>query len=129
MQRLRPLRVLLALRDRRYMRVTCFLLDRRGYDVVQDGSGHTAESAHECRADVVLLERETSRASTARTLAALGALPTPPAVLEVFDEQTDDAFPGVTRVSKWAQLDELVQAIDEASLRRSQPLARDAAQP
>jgi hypothetical protein len=109
------------------MRVTCFLLERRGYDVVQDGSGHIAEAARRCRADVVLLERDASRAATGRTLAALAALPAPPAVLALYSN-ADDAFPGVAGISKWAPLEELVGAIDEASLRRGRPLAQGASQ-
>ena len=35
LHRLRPLRVLLAGRDRRFLRVTSFLLSQRGYDVVE----------------------------------------------------------------------------------------------
>ena len=34
-RRLQPLRILLCGRDRRFMRVTSFLLSRRGYEIAQ----------------------------------------------------------------------------------------------
>jgi hypothetical protein len=122
-QRLRPLRVLLAFRDRRYMRVTCFLLERRGYEVVQEGGARIVDAAHRCRADVVLFEPDPSRGLTARTVAALAALPTPPAAIAIVDDDPETPLAGLTSVSKWAPLDELTREIDAASLRRGQGLA------
>ena len=49
-----PRRVLLAMRDRRFMRVTEFLLERRGYAVVQEGGSNVVDAAHRARADVGL---------------------------------------------------------------------------
>ena len=125
-QRLRPLRVLLAIRDRRYMRLTCFLLARRGYEVVQDGGPNIADTAARWRADVVLFEPDSSRGATARTLAALAALPAPPAVLTVVGDSSRDGLPGVVTVRKWTPLEDLAREIDAASLRRGQPLAPNA---
>jgi hypothetical protein len=121
-QRLRPLRVLLAFRDRRYMRVTCFLLERRGYEVIQEGGARIVDAARSCRAEVVLFEPDRSRGSTARTLAALTALPTPPAAIAIVEDD-EPPLAGLTAVSKWAALDDLTREIDAAALRRGQGLA------
>ena len=123
-QRLRPLRVLVAMRDRRYMRVTSFLLERRGYDVVQNGSSKIADAAAHSRADVVVFEPEASRGLSAQVLAALAALPTPPALIAIAGDDADDRLPGVTAVPKWTPVDVLAREIDAASLRRGLPAAQ-----
>lgn len=117
-RRLHPLRVLLAARDRRFIRVTSFLLERRGYDVIQENGKAIAEAVIRSRADVVLLEADMSRASTARTLTALEALPTPPGVVAIYSGQGAEHLPGVTSLSKWAPIEELQQRIDAAALER-----------
>ena len=125
--RLRPLRVLLAMRDRRFMRVTAFLLERRGYAVVQEGGSNVVDAALRSRADVVVLEGDTSRAAAGRTSAALAALPTPPGVITVRSGSGEQLL-GVTAVEKWTPIDELVAEIDSASLRRGLPLAQQSIQ-
>src|SRR6476620_7342434 len=82
-RRLRPLRILLALRDRKFMRVTCFLLERRGYEVVQNGSARVVEAAARVQPDVVVFEADASRGSSARILAGLVALPRAPGVIAI----------------------------------------------
>jgi DNA-binding NarL/FixJ family response regulator len=116
-RRLRPLRVVLASHDRRFMRVTSYLLDRRGYDVVLAGTTNLVEAAVRARADVVVLEVGASRASSGRALAALAALPSPPAVVTVVDEGHGNDLPGVTALAKWTHIDELAREIETASLR------------
>lgn len=125
--RLRPLRVLLAMRDRRFMRVTAFLLERRGYAVVQEGGSNVVDAALRSRADVVVLEGDSSRGTSGRTFAALTALPTPPGVITVGDASGEE-LPGVTSVAKWTPIDELAGEIDSASLRRGLPLAQESIQ-
>ena len=117
-RRLHPLRVLLAARDRRFIRVTSFLLERRGYDVIQENGKAIVEAVIRSRADVVLLEADMSRASTARTLTALEALPTPPGVVAIYSGEGAEHLPGVTSLSKWAPIEELQQRIDAAALER-----------
>ena len=68
--RLQPLRVLLSGRDRRFLRVTSFLLAQRGYDVHDTSPRKTLEAVERHRADVVLLETETSRTVAGRKIAA-----------------------------------------------------------
>lgn len=125
--RLRPLRVLLAMRDRRFMRVTAFLLERRGYAVVQEGGSNVVDAALRSRADVVVLEGDTSRGMAGRTSAALAALPSPPGVINV-GNGSGERLPGVTAVEKWTPIDELAREIDSASLRRGQPLTQQSIQ-
>ena len=117
-RRLRPLRVLVAARDRKFIRVTSFLLERRGYDVIQENGKAIAEAAIRFRADVVLLEVDMSRASTARALTALEALPTPPGVVAVYSRERAERLRGVPSLSKWAPIEQLEQRIDAAALQR-----------
>jgi DNA-binding NarL/FixJ family response regulator len=117
-RRLRPLRVLLAMRDRRFMRVTAFLLERRGYAVVQEGGSAVVDAAHRARVDVVVIEGEASRGTSARLLAALTALPTAPCLISIVDGEADDRVAGVPALAKWTPVDDLVEAIDSASLRQ-----------
>jgi hypothetical protein len=124
-RRLRPLRILLALRDRKFMRVTCFLLERRGYDVVQDGSARVVEAAARVQPDVVVFEAEPSRGSSARILAGLAALPGAPGVITIVEQELHGSLLGVATVAKWTPVDELAREIDAASLRRGQTIARE----
>jgi CheY-like chemotaxis protein len=117
-RRIRPPRVLLAMRDRRFMRVTAFLLERRGYAVVQEGGSNVVDAAHRSRVDVVVIEGEASRGTSARTLAALTALPTAPGLISIVDGEPGAQLAGVPAIAKWTPVDELVREIDTVSLRR-----------
>lgn len=123
-QRLRPLRVMLSMSDRRCMRVTAFLLARRGYDVVQDGGRNPLEAATRARSDVVVLEAQGSRAEAARMLATLAASNASPGVVAVVADDLAKAFPGIPTVSKWTPIDELAREIDAVSLSRGAPAAQ-----
>jgi CheY-like chemotaxis protein len=109
--RFQPLRVLLAGRDRRYIRVTSFLLEQRGFIVRSAKPDDAADAAHRHRADVVLLEGDRLRTDAARRAAAISALnPNTHVILMV------DSIPpgptGVTMLQKWIDLDELVEEIE-----------------
>jgi CheY-like chemotaxis protein len=114
--RFQPLRVLLAGRDRRYIRATSFLLEQRGFVVRSANPDEAADAAHRHRADVVLLEGDRLRTDAARRAAAIAALnPNTHVILMV-----DSAPPGptgVTMLRKWADLDELVGEIEAAAAR------------
>jgi CheY-like chemotaxis protein len=116
-RRLRPLRVLLAMRDRRFMRVTAFLLERRGYAVVQEGGSNVVDAANRSRVDVVVIEGEASRGESARLLAALTALPTAPVLISIVDAESEQVA-GVPALAKWTPVDDLAREIDSASLRQ-----------
>ena len=122
LHRLRPLRVLLAGRDRRYLRVTSFLLSQRGYDVVETSSKKTLQVVERHKSDVILLETNDTRGVAARMVAALETLPTAPSVLVVFEDDEDDRWQGFKAVKKWTPIDELVQEIETAALNRPAPL-------
>lgn len=116
---IRPPRVLLAMRDRGFMRVTAFLLERRGYAVVQEGGSNVVDAALRSRVDVVVLEGEASRATSAKTLAALTALPTAPSLISIFDaDGGGERLAGVPAIAKWTPVDELAREIDAVSVRR-----------
>jgi CheY-like chemotaxis protein len=117
-RRIRPPRVLLAMRDRRFMRVTAFLLERRGYAVVQEGGSNVVDAALRSRVDVVVLEGESSRGTSAKTLAALTALPTAPSLISIFDDEPGEGLAGVPAIAKWTSVEELAREIDAVSLRR-----------
>jgi len=116
-RRLQPLRILLAGTDRRFIRVTSFLLSRRGYVVVSTQPAHVLDAAERHRADVVLLEGSLSRTAAARRVADLASLAAAPAVLVVTDGDTG-ALNGVSAVEKWTPLETLVAEIEAVSLQR-----------
>ena len=122
LHRIRPLRVLLAGRDRRYLRVTSFLLSQRGYDVVETSSKKTLQAVERHKSDVILLETNDTRGVAARMVAALETLPTAPSVLVVFEDEDDDRWQGFKAVKKWMPIDELVQEIETAAVNRPAPL-------
>jgi len=120
--RLHPLRVLVSGRDRRFLRVTSFLLSQRGYDVAQTSPKKTLETIQRHRSDVVLLETSNLRVIVARQVAALQALPVAPSVLVVFDGDEDDSWHGLSTVQKWMPIETLVERIEAAALARPAPL-------
>ncbi|HYS70108.1 MAG TPA: hypothetical protein VEM14_07675 [Gemmatimonadaceae bacterium] len=125
LHRLQPLRVLLSGRDRRFLRVTSFLLAQRGYDVQESSPRKTLETAERHRSDVVLLETNDSRVMAARKVAALQALPTAPSVLVVFDDKNEeemDRWKGLAAVTKWTPIENLVEQVEAAALARPSPL-------
>ena len=121
--RLQPLRVLLSARDRRWVRVTSFLLSRHGYDVTLASPGKLLEAAERERADVILLESPDSRVAAARNIGALQALPAAPGVLVVFGDGDEDRWPGLLGIKKWSSIDLLAAEIETAAQRRPTPLA------
>jgi CheY-like chemotaxis protein len=122
LHRIHPLRVLLAGRDRRFLRVTSFLLSQRGYDVVETSSKKTLQEVERHKSDVVLLETNDTRGVAARMVAALETLPTAPSVLVVFEDNEDDRWQGFRAVEKWTPIDALVQEIETAAVNRPAPL-------
>jgi hypothetical protein len=127
---LRPIRVLVAGRDARYVRATAFLLGRCGFDARR--LRHGPSLLHDPRlatTDVLLLEAE---AATARAAVQANA------VLAAFDRvavvvAANGPFPAsggrVEVVEKWASLDEVVAAVERAwTAVRAAPLAERSAE-
>lgn len=119
---LKPLRVLVAGHDRRFVRVTAFLLALNGYEVTESAPGGAVRAAEGHRADVVLLEAALSRGQTARRVAQLAALAREPAVLLVSDGKTHE-WSGQAAVKKWTPLGDLIDAVERASLQRNAPIS------
>lgn len=120
LRRLKPLRVLLSGQDRRFLRVTSLLLALHGYEVSQTRPGETIRAAERSHADVVLLESGPSRGVAAQRVAQLAALAAAPAVVMVTDDGAQ-LWSGQCSVKKWTPLEELVNVIEAASLRRRNP--------
>jgi CheY-like chemotaxis protein len=112
--RFQPLRILLAGRDRRYLRVTSFLLEQRGYIVFFAKPDDAADAAKRHRADVVLLEGDRLRTDAARRAAAVAAL-NPNAHVILLVDATPNGPTGVTMLRKWAELEDLVNEIEAAA--------------
>ena len=114
-RRLQAWRILVAGHDRRFVRVTTFLLERRAYDVAEAELGDALAEAQSFVPHVVLLECGPSRAAAARVVTQLGALPHAPAVVLV----TNDGrrlWAGQRTVAKWSPVEELVTALEAAAL-------------
>jgi hypothetical protein len=118
-RRLRPLRVQLAGKDRRFVRVMAFLLSSRGYHVSHSRPEDAVDAAAQNGPDVVLLECG-SRGSAARLAAQLGSLGTAPGVV-VATSDGETFWGDVRTVEKWTPLDEFVAAIEAASFQRPTP--------
>jgi DNA-binding NtrC family response regulator len=105
---LRQLRVLVAARDRRFLRVAGFLLARGGFDVESTSRPRDLLQVLERQpADIVILDGSESLAEAARSVAAVEALHPHVTVLVVSD---DGAAPTVNlRVfDKWKSFERLV---------------------
>ena len=113
-KRLQPLRVLLAGRDRRYIRVTSFLLEQRGYAVRSSTIGAAAEAARRHRSDVVLLEGDKLRSEAARNAAAIEALNPNARVIVVVDKQPTE-WAGMATLPKWIELERIVDTLEAGS--------------
>lgn len=122
LRRLQPLRVLVAGGDRRFLRVTSFLLGRKGYEVVHCGPLEAVAAAERHRADVVLLEAGNSKAGAAKRVAALSMLGAAPGILIVTDDEEGPPWVSCETVPKWTSLSALVERIEAASIDRPQPI-------
>jgi hypothetical protein len=114
--------VLVSGRDRRFVRVSSFLLAQRGYDVAQSSPKKTLETVERHRSDVVLLETSNVRVIVARQVAALQALPVAPSVLVAFDGDEGGGWQGLSTVQKWTPVETLVEQIEAAARARPAPL-------
>jgi DNA-binding response OmpR family regulator len=121
LHRLQPLRVLLASRDRRFMRVTAFLLSRRGYAVTRVGVNDVVAMALRERSDVVLLEVGESRTTVARTVTALQVSSAPPALVLLAEDGVLEGWSGLSILDKWTPIELLAKEIETAALRRVPP--------
>jgi len=120
-RRLQPLRVLLAGRDRRFMRVTSFLLSRRGYSVTRSSLADALRESERQRADVVLVELDGSRVEAGRTVAALQASLAAPALVLLAADGAENGWKGLPALDKWTPIEQLAAEIETAALHRFPP--------
>jgi DNA-binding NtrC family response regulator len=112
----RRIRVVLAARDRRFLRVTSFLLARDGFLVdstrkVED----LPDMVQRHRPDVVILDGMDSLTMTARAIAGLEALPYSVAVLVVAEAPEASSPRSVRLLHKWTSFDRLVHEVERLS--------------
>ena len=113
---IQPLRVLLAGRDERFLRVASFLLARNGYTVETTPKlGDVAELVEQRRPNVVVLDVG-GGAAAARAAAAVQGLDPMIGLLLVADDADGGASSGFTTLSKWAPIEKLVEAVALAYL-------------
>jgi CheY-like chemotaxis protein len=120
-RRLQPLRVLLVGRDLRFMRVTSFLLSRRGYSVARSSLADAVAIAEQQRSDVVVVEMDGSRVEAGRMIAALQASVATPAVVLLIPKGADNGWTGLQAMEKWTPIENLAAAIETAAIRRVPP--------
>jgi DNA-binding NtrC family response regulator len=109
-------RVVLAVRDRRFLRVTSFLLAREGFLVtstrkLEDLLGMVQRH----RPDVVILDGMDSLTMTARALAEIEALPYSVAVLVVAEVPEASSPTSVRLLHKWTSFDRIVEEVERIS--------------
>jgi len=109
-------RVVLAARDRRFLRVTSFLLAREGFLVnstrkLEDLLGLVQRH----RPDVVILDGMDSLTMAARALAEIEALPYSVAVLVVAEVPEASSPTTVRLLHKWTSFDQLLQEVERLS--------------
>jgi CheY-like chemotaxis protein len=119
-RRLQPLRVLLAGRDRKFVRVTSFLLSRRGYEVAQTGLADVMGAVERHRADVLVLEPGESRGQTAQLISELQTAESSPAMV-ILVSGDGARWNGLSVSDKWTPIEDLVQKIEAAALHRTPP--------
>jgi DNA-binding NtrC family response regulator len=109
-------RIVLAARDRRFLRVTSFLLSREGFIVESTRRlEDLLELIQRHRPEVVILDGMDSLAVAARALAEIEALPYPVAVLVVAEAPKVSSPTSVRLLHKWTSFERLVQEVERLS--------------
>jgi DNA-binding NtrC family response regulator len=112
----RRIRVVLAARDRRFLRVTSFLLARDGFLVDSTRKlEDLPDMVQRHRPDVVILDGMDSLTMTARAIAGLEALPFSVAVLVVAEAPEASSPRSVRLLHKWTSFDRLVHEVERLS--------------
>jgi DNA-binding NtrC family response regulator len=117
-RRLRPIRVLLASRDPRFLCVSAFLLGRKGFSIETTRKlGQLPEVIDRRRANVVLLDGTGSLRAAARAADAIQALYPRVAVVLVADETDGGSTPESWPLPKWESFTKIVSEIERAYIR------------
>lgn len=114
---IRRIRVLLLSRDRRFLRVTAFLLRRRGF-VVESGARPEAALVERHRPDVVVIDGNGSVRDAVRSLAEIETRWPAVAFLVVCAEAPERRGLLFRFVPKWSAGDRLADEVERAYLRR-----------
>jgi CheY-like chemotaxis protein len=113
-------RIALFARDRRFVRVTSFLLSRHGYAVATANSPAALVDLLEGPdADVVVVDASDSSNGAAPTAALLATLPRRRGLVVIGDAAGPQALHAPTALSKWSPIERLLDEIERAH-RRSQ---------
>jgi hypothetical protein len=105
---LRRLRVLVAARDRRFLRVAGFLLARRGFEVESTRRPRDVlEIVGRRPPDIVILDGSGSLAEAARSVAVLEAVCPHVTVVVVSDETPPPATANLRIFPKWTSFEQL----------------------
>ena len=111
--RLRPIRVLLTGRDRRFLRTAEVLLRRHRCEVSStDRPSELLDRVARHRPNVVVVDGSDSLAAAARAVAALEALPSPVSAVVVCDHPPDKSLRHLHVLPKWGAFDELLSEVE-----------------
>ena len=114
---LRRLRVLVAARDRRFLRVAGFLLMRSGFDVESTPRPHDILALVDRHApDIVVLDGSDSPAEAARSVAVLEGLRPHVTVVVVSDDDGSAHPVNLAVFPKWKSFDQLVLQLEAMHL-------------
>jgi DNA-binding response OmpR family regulator len=110
---IQPIRVVLASKDRRYIRVTALLLEQRGFDVHRTSKTDPSLTAvlDRYRPHVVLLDATASLADAGRAATAISGLHDHVRLVIAKDEGSD-ALRGLRSVDKWASIEDLATELE-----------------
>ena len=112
-RRLRPIRVLLVGRDRRFLRTAAVLLRRRGCEVTSiERPSDLLETVEARRVNVVVLDGTDSISATARAVATLEALPVPVSSLIVYEGTDKDPLRQLRLLPKWGAFEEIAAEVE-----------------
>ena len=110
-----PNRILLAARDRRFLRLTRFLLARNGFLVeTTSDPGELLELVEEHDPHVAVVDGSDSLDEAARNVAAMEALHPHVGVLVVAEEPEHGETDTVRVLPKWSTLEWLAHAVERA---------------
>jgi hypothetical protein len=110
---IQPIRVVLASRDRRYVRVTALLLEQRGFEVRRTARTDPSLIAvlDRNRPHVVLLDASSSLVDAGRAAAAIGGLHDH-VRLVIAKNEGSEGLRGFRSVDKWAPIEELASELE-----------------
>jgi DNA-binding response OmpR family regulator len=110
---IQPIRVVLASRDRRFLRVTALLLEQRGFQVHRTSKADPSVIGvlDRYRPHLVLLDATSSLADAGRAATAIGALHDRVRLVIAREGDAGD-LKGFRSVDKWAPIEELAAALE-----------------